>query len=591
MILTPADLEALATGDDEPAMVATFRAGQFGKHALFLRAIMDSAQQVFPDAYTASGYEGAYDLLASVQAVQPEQVAAVLGHPHTGSWAHACLRLAQDPGADPEQVRVVLGELGGVAAAAAIRAGVEFETVVPLRRNAVLLPTLGQAVFPADGSVTIRDEGRGPSLTMGDTTVVLPADHREDGPGWLGLREITAESAGVRLRVDLDDLGPYRAICSGVSARLDADGFGRWSDRVRDAWMLLVAVTPGRAASIAEVLATLVPQAEGEAESATSRDAFGSIQLTENDAATFAEALVHESQHSKLNALLDLCPLYEEGGGLHYSPARDDARPLHGLLHATYAYLGIADFWRRHRHVHDGESRANAHVRFAMAREQTLIGTHALLETDALNADGTALVAGMDATARGWVAEEVPGTYAAWAEAAILDHRLLWRLNNLHYHPDDLMVLAKAWITGEHAHRGAGGPEPVVRQFTGARPSHIRLRLRYAQLLSAQSAERFYADLEAEMAADVTDADLAHLRGDHATAARLYAERIAAGSDEAMHWAGLALALHGGGESGAMVHEPHLVRAVYGLIGDLHERRPDPRTLAAWLDGELEDVR
>ncbi|TDE59748.1 hypothetical protein E1295_02345 [Nonomuraea mesophila] len=592
LMITSRDLQALATGRDELAMVTILRVGQLGKHALLLRAIMHAGQQNHPEEYAASGYEAAYDLLASAQEAHGEVVTSLLLHPQTAAWAHACLRLTQDLDADPGHVREMLGGLGGVAAAAAIRAGIEFELAAPLRRGALLLPTFGQACFPTSGSVTIRNDGQGASLTSGDTTVKLPADHREDSPGWLGLREITAESAGVRLKVDLDDLGPDRAMRTGVAGRLDADAVGRWSDRVRRTWILMVAVSHKRAVSTAEVLATLIPQAEREGESASTRDAFGAVQLTECDhPGTLAETLVHEAQHSKLNALLDLCPLlHEDDGRLYYSPARSDARPVHGLLHATYAFFGITDFWRQHRHLDQGTSRAYPHFQFAMAREQCLIGTGTLLESGMLNTDGLAFVASMDATLRSWGAdEEVPEPYATWARAAILDHRLLWKLNNLHHHADTLLRLAKAWIAGEPAPHAAGATEQVIRQWLGVSPSYIRLKLRYVEARSPQSGERLYADLKAEVR-DANDADLAFIHADHTTAARLYAERIVAGSDDVTDWAGLALALQGSGCSGSLATQPQLVRAVYNHIGDLQGPRQDPRALAAWLDGTLDDV-
>lgn len=63
-----------------------------------------------------------------------------------------------------------------------------------------------------------------------------------------------------------------------------------------------------------------------------------------------ADKLIHEWAHDRLFAL-------EEGGpflcdavpaeALHYSPWRDDLRPLHGLVHAIYVHLHVWPLWER----------------------------------------------------------------------------------------------------------------------------------------------------------------------------------------------------------------------------------------------------
>jgi uncharacterized protein len=62
--------------------------------------------------------------------------------------------------------------------------------------------------------------------------------------------------------------------------------------------------------------------------------------------------LTHEIQHVKLGALLDLVTLtLPDDGRRYYAPWRDDPRPLGGLLHGVYAYLGVTEFWRRQRNL------------------------------------------------------------------------------------------------------------------------------------------------------------------------------------------------------------------------------------------------
>lgn len=62
------------------------------------------------------------------------------------------------------------------------------------------------------------------------------------------------------------------------------------------------------------------------------------------------EAMVHEYQHNKLNALLNLDPLLEDGfGSLHHSPVRPDPRPLHGILLAAHALVPVVELLLRLR--------------------------------------------------------------------------------------------------------------------------------------------------------------------------------------------------------------------------------------------------
>ncbi len=62
-----------------------------------------------------------------------------------------------------------------------------------------------------------------------------------------------------------------------------------------------------------------------------------------------ADALIHEFLHNRLFFIAEGGELLAEtgaaGSGEFYSPWRDDPRPLSGLLHAVYVYIGIAKFW------------------------------------------------------------------------------------------------------------------------------------------------------------------------------------------------------------------------------------------------------
>ncbi len=69
-----------------------------------------------------------------------------------------------------------------------------------------------------------------------------------------------------------------------------------------------------------------------------------------NEPYWMADALIHELLHNRLFFIVDRGEILEglpEGdeAGEFYSPWRDDLRPLSGLLHAVYVYIGVTKFW------------------------------------------------------------------------------------------------------------------------------------------------------------------------------------------------------------------------------------------------------
>ncbi len=84
-------------------------------------------------------------------------------------------------------------------------------------------------------------------------------------------------------------------------------------------------------------------------QSASYPHALGSIYLTLHPRPMMMlEALIHEFQHNKLHALLQLGPLLAGDEDLRVaSPVRPDPRPLRGVLLAVHAFLPVAELYRR----------------------------------------------------------------------------------------------------------------------------------------------------------------------------------------------------------------------------------------------------
>ncbi len=66
-------------------------------------------------------------------------------------------------------------------------------------------------------------------------------------------------------------------------------------------------------------------------------DCDSSIKLMEN--------LIHESLHDELNIFMNYYGLTSAEKNYYYSPWRNDARPIRGLLHAIYVFTGIFNFY------------------------------------------------------------------------------------------------------------------------------------------------------------------------------------------------------------------------------------------------------
>ena len=245
---------------------------------------------------------------------------------------------------------------------------------------------------------------------------------------WQPVRELRSGGFAVRL----EDTDPYRDCHQWPAApRLPEEDAARWQERFEVAWQLIESEYPVYAAGIEAGLSTLMPLVsapEGRDISAAARQAFGAVGVAlPDDGETLAQLLIHEFQHVKLGAVIDLFELYDPADRrLFYAPWRDDPRPLPALLQGTYAHIGVTDYWRARRHRAKGVDAVTAAERFARWRVLTAEAIETLAGSGALTDLGGRFVARMRATVEPWLGEQVDAAAAGAAKRWAAERRDAW---------------------------------------------------------------------------------------------------------------------------------------------------------------------
>jgi uncharacterized protein len=406
------DLIALGAGGGGAHAVGELVAVEYSKHMTFLSNVVVAAEGSEQYSLARTGY----DLLAAAMRENHEAAMAVIRYPSVGAWARRTLQAWRggqaSPGTEPGQMR-------GVAAAAAIRAGLRADIDVPVTGGRAVLPSLGIALVPSD-SALVRS---GPSGATIDR-VTIPRDPYQDAPGWLGLRRVRVGP----LDVLIDDLDPFR-MPDARDLTLRPETMP-WDAVLRGSWQVLKHGHAGVAAEIAALVSAIVPlsrPSSGEV-SSTSPEAFGAVALSAPpDGVTGAVTLAHEIQHVKLGALLDVVTLMlPDDGRRYYAPWRDDPRPLGGLLQGAYAYLGVAGFWRRQRGLPGNQWQAD--VEYIRWRSATALAVETLRSSGRLTRIGGEFVSAMARTLGTWRDESVPTRAKTLARRAAESHLARWQL-------------------------------------------------------------------------------------------------------------------------------------------------------------------
>ena len=167
----------------------------------------------------------------------------------------------------------------------------------------------------------------------------------------------------------------------GNAVDLGGHPVSEWLGALRAAFALVQEHLPDLRVEMAHYVQAIVPVGffEDKHLSASYREAIGTLYLSLHPhPMTMAEALIHEFQHNKLNALLELDDVLENAHEpLYPSPVRPDPRPLHGVLLAVHAFVPVARLYERmiergdQKALAGGESRLRDVVR--INREGTAV--------------------------------------------------------------------------------------------------------------------------------------------------------------------------------------------------------------------------
>ncbi|MEU7800218.1 HEXXH motif domain-containing protein [Micromonospora arborensis] len=589
--LDPEHFRALARGaGDERTITALWRSERSWR-LIVLRALLDSCAARPDVTGPLASVADAWQLLAEAHAADPVVTEDVLAQPQVGIWAaHTLRRLLGDP--DPSlPLWMDVGYLHALAAASAVRAGLSFDLDIPARDGAAVLPTVGAASIRPDVLV-VRVRARAGQVELVSAAATIRCSAAD--PNWHAPILVEVHADGVGLRVELHDRDVYRDL-RGPSAPqpLSAPEIVRWHALLARAWELLVSQQRDRAQAIAETLRSVVPvprRARFRQLSASGAEAFGGVLLSEpDDAAQLAVTLVHESQHHKLGALSHLLTLVEGGGDIrYYAPWRDDPRPLAGLLQGAYAFVGITQFWRSHRHHAPSGERAAADFEFALWRRQTLGVLRVLAASGRLTGHGQRFVDTLYTELEACQEDPVPAAALDAACAVAVDHRAMWRGHNVRVDPADREALAAAW-----ERRDPTAEAVVGRTVLAAPPEGLldaRAVLRRYLLVDPAAFGRLRAapDEVGARVAGTTAADLALVAGDLERARAGYLDELREDATSVHGWVGLGLTQldrPADPVTRALLGCPELVLAVVDGLRSRGHRTviPDPVELATWV--------
>ncbi|WP_367129547.1 HEXXH motif domain-containing protein [Saccharothrix sp. HUAS TT1] len=586
--ITLDQLDALASGRPDDGSSALLRDVGRTRRALALRLVLRHAREHRSPDNPLPHVDEAWELLVAAERARPEAVAALLSRPQVGVWAAHVLRRLRGRTTDTAPAWFHIGHLHLLAAAAGVSAELRFTMGIPLWDGIAVLPGVGSLRVPD----ATTEWGHGTLVSDASGLTVKTSTGSAHPIRWQPDRILGSAAGATAPRIHLDDTGPYRGLTVPQRPEpLSDSAVARWDEVFTDAWTILERDHPRWARELSTGLSMITPRPASfrfRPHSGSVSDGYGAAIISEpHDGLQLAVTLVHEYQHSKLNAVGHLVPLTRvDPATTCYAPWRDDARPVSGLYQGVNAFLAVVEFWERQRARLSGADAALAHFDFALYRTQVGEALHALRRHPSLTRAGQRFADRLAERLAAVADLAVPADLLSAAETAALDHRAAWRATHLHSPRAHVLECVERWFAGEPAPTRV--PRPTV--VAADEPPRLDAKAILTRVLLADRAEfeAMRADpsgVVGEVAPDLVEADFAVVAGEHERARALYAAELGAGSNRPGAWSGFGLALRHlspGPAARALLEHPHLVRAVRNGIAAGGEA-PDVRGLAAWL--------
>ncbi|TDV52204.1 HEXXH motif-containing protein [Actinophytocola oryzae] len=573
-------------------MVQRLRRAERSRRKLLLRALMENSAKAEGLCGPLPPLDAVWELLARVEDISPKAIHWLLSHPYTGSWIGYTTRLLRNriDGVCPLWVHV--GQAHALAAAAAIRAGLDFDIDVPVWEGNAALPSLGVARLaasePFEVATVVGRKGHY-AVTNGISVTYLPQPLESTTDTWWAVRRARIHIGNKRFSLHLDDLDPYRGLYEPILPQRTADDeINDWERLIADACQLVAAHLPGLAESMPVGLTSLVPKPQVlfQNPSASTGEAFGSaVVCRPTDGASLAATLIHEFQHIVLGGILHLTQLVDHDPSERiYVAWRDDPRPVSGALQGVYAFFGATMFWRALRHSDSAVMANRAAFEFAYWRRQSWRTLEVLRAEPVLTEAGQRFLDGVAERLGAWQHEPVPRESGELAAAAAADHWAGWRLRHLRPDPAMVVDLTNAWLAGHsrppvNAHTSTLQPTPVPDgRWSHARPELIRLRVSdpaWGRLPNSWC-----------VVPEATAADFAYTTGRFTEAACGFRAELADDPDRPASLVGLGLALAAQGAdpaARALLHRPETVRAVHRRLRHTAGQVPTPEQVASWI--------
>ncbi len=554
-------IRTLVSPAGDTPLVRALYLKQYHKNLVRLHHLHERLVAQAPALVERTGFSQGFEKLCAFSAAAQH---AVLSYPSVSFWLDVAgdLLNRQAHLRFPEMhIQMHLEEFWRVVLAVAIKAGTgNFECMTwSNAKGKVVLPGTGIYLDSPELMAYQRVE-----IAINNGTITRG---KEDAEGSSALNiaghAIATLANNIELNaVDTDLQMPGRG--SFKFAPLEPADITRWQSPLEQSWMWIGECMPKLSAEMLMSLRTIIPVESatvGVHISASFREAPGLIALSWTpDAAVMVEALVHEYHHQKLNALLNLDPLIAGPSteAIYYSPWRNDARPLLGILHGAFAFQAVLQFWQAFFSAGLPllqEARIRQRLYLLKAQVQTAI--QALADEAQLTPFGEALVAEMrDVTNR--IDADLPDTERAIQqriEQLQTEHRTKWEQEHGR-RKDPLKDHQTAAILDKPANQTEQAALDWLALKTNFEPETLsQARYHPDPLLNAvifAYYERDIAELKAllpetargeSLLLDLLGGHLAYVANDYERAATLYESCLAHNSSSVHFWQYFAFAL------------------------------------------------